>query len=274
MIEILAKDTIEKYIIPFLSKAKRGYVSKVFLWEIVNAILYKFKTGVQWSLLPIKSLIMSDSIKAGAVYHHFNKWSKDGSWKRAWQNLLKNHKSKLDLSITNLDGTHSPSKRGGQEVDYQRRKKCRTTNTLWITDAKGNVVAFAPAVAGNHHDVYHIKEQFNALLQMLKDSDIAIEGLFLNADAGFDCQELRDISEQKGICLNVPENKRNRKKDRDLDYCLDELMYENRYVVERANAWMDSNRSFIIRYDTSLKSWMAWHFIFCIKHWINNVLKV
>ena len=56
MIRIESKVNIGKYIIPYLSVPKRGG-TKLKLWEIVNAILYKLKTGVHWHLLPIKSLI-------------------------------------------------------------------------------------------------------------------------------------------------------------------------------------------------------------------------
>jgi transposase len=87
-------------------------VSKVPLWEIVNAILYKLKTGVQWSLLPCKSLIASNKVKHGAIYYHFRRWSKDGSWQRAWFHLLSNYKRYLDLSLAFIDGTHTRAKKG------------------------------------------------------------------------------------------------------------------------------------------------------------------
>ena len=83
MIRILSKGMITQYFIPHLSQASRGFISKVPLWEVVNAILYKLKTGVQWHLLPCKSLIRSNKVKYGAIYHHFNKWCKDGSWKKS-----------------------------------------------------------------------------------------------------------------------------------------------------------------------------------------------
>jgi len=53
MLHILRKGIITKYFLPHLTTAKRGYVDKVPLWEIVHAIIYKLKTGVQWDLLPL-----------------------------------------------------------------------------------------------------------------------------------------------------------------------------------------------------------------------------
>ncbi|MEM6844066.1 MAG: hypothetical protein AAF632_17695 [Bacteroidota bacterium] len=98
------------------------------LWEIVNAIIYKFKIGVQWALLPCKSLISNNKIKYGAIYHHYRKWAKDGSgsprdWQKAWQALLKHQKHLLDLSLATLDGSHTPVKCSGQQVGYQGKKK-------------------------------------------------------------------------------------------------------------------------------------------------------
>lgn len=49
MYQVLSKDMIELEIIPYLPKTKRGFKPKVPLYEIVNAILYKLKTGVQWA---------------------------------------------------------------------------------------------------------------------------------------------------------------------------------------------------------------------------------
>ncbi len=47
MYNILAKDTIENEILPFLSTAKRGFKTKSLMTETVNSVLYKPKTGIQ-----------------------------------------------------------------------------------------------------------------------------------------------------------------------------------------------------------------------------------
>lgn len=273
MIRIISKGMITRYILPFLSKAKRGYVAKVPLWEIVNAILYKFRSGIQWELLPCKSLIRSDKLKYGAIYHHFNKWSKDGSWKRAWTNLLKRFKHMLDLSLGAIDGTHTLAKRGGQKVSYQSRKKGKTSNTLWLTDRQGNVVGFLPPLAGNHNDLYELDQRLDELVKTLGQSGISVDGLFINADGGFESKAFRRACERHGIILNCPHNKRNTKGLTDDCPYFDELMYEERFVVERTNAWMDAFRSFLLRFDTSISSWTAWHYLFAIQSWLKQIEK-
>lgn len=274
MIRILDKGSINALIVKYLSKARRGYVSKVPLWQIVNAILYKFKTGVHWSLLPIKSLITNSKVKYGAIFHHFRKWTLDGSWQRAWEELLKQYRHLLDMSLAFFDGTHTVGKRGGKKVVYQGRKKGKTTNTLWLTDRRGMVVSFIAPQSGEHHDVFEIEKQVKTLVRQLEKSNIGADGLFLNADAGFDCASFRNTCDHFGIIANVPVNSRRAKHLIDDDTWFDELMYEERFVVERSNAWMDFNRSFLIRFDTSIQSWTAWHHIFAITQWAKFIAKV
>ncbi|HHM0728571.1 transposase [Elizabethkingia anophelis] len=56
------------------------------------------------------------------INYYFNKWSKDGSFKRIWISLLQNNKRKTDISSVLLDGSHSRSSTGGESAGYQGRK--------------------------------------------------------------------------------------------------------------------------------------------------------
>ena len=51
MYEVLDKDTIKFEILPHLSVAKHGYVTKSDLLEVIQYILYKLKTGCQWHIM-------------------------------------------------------------------------------------------------------------------------------------------------------------------------------------------------------------------------------
>ena len=103
----MGKDTINKWIIPFLSVGKRGFKSNFDLASIFLLILKRLKTGVQWRELPIDSYFEKGKISWQNVYYYFNKWSKDGSFQRVWLNLLSRKKRKLDMSYVQLDGSHT-----------------------------------------------------------------------------------------------------------------------------------------------------------------------
>ncbi|MEM6260859.1 MAG: transposase [Bacteroidota bacterium] len=263
MIYIFPQDIVQQHIVQHLSQPRRGPKCKVATWELVNAILYKLKTGCQWDMLPINSLITSNPIGYKAVFHHFRKWIKDGSWERAFTNFGKTSKHFFDLSTAQLDGTHSPAKRGGEAVGYQKRKSAKTTNILLLTDKNGLVVASEKPEAGNHHDLYKIEDQLTHIFNQMKQQQIPLDGLFVNADPGFDAEIVRKVCEKEEVILNVKPNKRNRA-NLDSDQFFDELMYEEHFSIERTNVWMDSLRTLLVRQDTTSSSWSSWHNIAAI----------
>lgn len=120
-----------------------------------------------------------------SVYHHFQKWCKDGSWERVWQHLLEKNKGLLDLSSVQLDGTHTPTKQEGQAVGYQGRKKSKTNNMFILTDAQGIPLACSSAVSGNYNDAYELEGTVDKMFKDIRKSNIRTDWLFLNANAGF-----------------------------------------------------------------------------------------
>jgi len=112
------------------------------------------------------------------------------------------------MSSIQLDGTHTPTKRGGQAVGYQE-KKCKTSNMLIITDSNGILLACSDPIAGNHNDAFGLVDNWKNMLQTINSATISTEGLFLNADAGFDTKEFRASCFSDDIIANIDKNKRN-----------------------------------------------------------------
>jgi len=259
MYTVLNKDTIEMEIVPNIPLTKRGFPPRVPLVEIINAILYKLKTGMQWHQLPVQALFEEAPLSWESVYYHYRKWCVSGVWQSCWVQLLSKYKSKLDLSSSDLDGSHTTALKGGEQVGYQGRKKRKTTNALYLTDRQGLPLAMSEPVCGSHNDLFEIEVHFEEVTATLEQADISVDGLFLNADAGFDSQELRSQCEAKGIIANFAGNRRNGNIDN--DYYFDEKLYKQRYSIERTNAWMDSFRSLLNRFDTTVSSWKGFNYL-------------
>lgn len=259
MYKVLDKDTIEMEIVPNIPLPKRGFPPRVGLSEIVNAVLYKMKTGVQWEYLPVAALFGERALTWQGVYYHFRKWCLSDTFYRCWAGILEKYRDRLDLSSVDLDGSHTPALRGGEAVDYQGRKKGKTTNALYLTDRQGLPLAMSEPVAGNHNDLYDIEVQFEVVTATLDKADIRTEGLFLNADAGFDSRDFRLACSARDINANVCFNKRNGNGDRE-EY-FDKELYDERYAIERTNAWMDGFRSLLNRFDTTIASWKAFNYL-------------
>lgn len=256
----LTKKFITKYLLPHLSQTHLGRKTKVPLWRIVKGIIYRLKTGTQWRELPIPLFGSSILMTWQSVYYHFQKWSKNGSWKNLWTQVLKLNKSSLDMSSVQLDGSHTPAKRGGQEVAYQKRKSCKTTNMLFLTDCLGIPLAISDPIAGNHHDLFEIEKNMSKIQDDLTLADISSNGLFMNADAGFDSISFREFCDGLHIMANIDINKRN-SKNADFDYLVIEELYKERFVVERTNAWIDGFKALLTRYEVISQHWKSLHYL-------------
>ena len=176
-----------------------------------------------------------------------------------WTTLLNRYKSFLDMSSIDLDGNHTTTLCGGDCQSYQGRKKQKTTNAIYVTDRQGIPLAISSPVAGSHNDLYNISEVVKEVFSQLTKSDISIDGLFLNADAGFDAKEFRHMCLRMGVFANVAFNYR--AGGGEDCYLFDDILYKERYNIERTNAWLDSYRSLLNRFDVTLTSWQAWNYI-------------
>lgn len=258
--EVISEDSINKWIVPQLSVGKRGPRRHVAASKVIGAILYKLKTGCQWRLLPVRELLGESGLGWQGVYYHFHKWAADGSLRRVWVELLRRKRTLLNLCSVQLDGSHTICKRGGEFVGFQARKAARTCNSLFVADETGLLLACSCPVAGNHHDLFEIEQVFGQLTGMLTEAGLEVEGLFLNADAGFDSEEFRRLCSHYKIEANIAFNPRNGTGSEEYVY-FDEELYKRRNVVEQACAWLDSFKALLVRFETKASNWMALHFL-------------
>ncbi|AMJ67938.1 IS5 family transposase [Hymenobacter sp. PAMC 26628] len=260
--EVLPKDIIVTWLLPHLPFPATGRRRRVAPAEVVGAILYKLKTGCQWRWLPVAALFSGEPLSWQGVYCHFHTWSKQGAWKKLWLTLLRLHRRLLDLSSIQLDGSHTPAKNGGTAVGYQGRKAARTTNALFVADNQGQPLGVATPQAGQHHDTFQLAEVFAELCALLKEAGLGLDGLFLNADKAFDVSSLRLACARHDIQVNIPRNRRATDWQTDDDTpLLDPELYRRRLVIEQLNAWLDSFKTLLVRFETCLHTWLAFHWL-------------
>lgn len=272
--EVLDKVTIQNWIVPYLSLGERGNDITVEMTSLIDAILYKLKTGCQWRQLPVKQFFSERKLTWQGVYYHFNEWRKDGSWKRVWLNVLKRNKRFLDLSSLQLDGSHTPAKKGGRAVGYQGRKAAKTTTSLFLADNTGLMLACATPQAGNHHDLFDIEKLFEELCVLLESAQINLKGLFLNADSGFDAQNLRLACGKREIETNIAVNTRSTLEQPSEWVYFDEQLYKRRIVIEQANAWLDSFKTLLVRYETNVENWLSFHWLAFVVLFLRRINRI
>lgn len=112
--QVLQKD-FNQFILPHLSKGKRGRKPNISYYKIFNYILYVLHTGMQWNQLRT----YRSEIYWTNIYKHHNRWSKDGSYERLFGSSVSwlNDNNKLDLSALFGDGSNVVAKKGVKKSD-------------------------------------------------------------------------------------------------------------------------------------------------------------
>ena len=143
--------------------------------------------------------------------------------------LVSKYRHLVDLSLSYIYSSHTPAVRGGESVEYQGRKKRKTTNSIYFADRQGLPLATSEPQKGNHTDFYEIKENVDSIAFQLDRCGISLDGIFNNADAGFDARSFRQALDKYGIIANVCPNTRNGEPSE--EYLFDEVMYKERFVI-------------------------------------------
>ena len=153
-------------------------------------------------------------------------------------------------------------KKSAQSAGYQARKRGRTSNILIMTAAKGIPIAQGGILSGNHNDLFEIVPRYAEMIKGLNQCGIDVTGSIQNADKGFDSKQFTRAIQRRKMKANIIENTRNRKtKKRGRKRYFNAEAYQNRFVNERAFAWLDSFKTLLIRFDHLDESWLNWHYL-------------
>jgi hypothetical protein len=101
----------------------------------------------------------------------------------------------------------------------------------------------------------------------LKRAKINLNGLFLNADPGFDGENFRRACESENIVPNIKSNPRNASETQRLEsyqnntHIFDDELYKDRSIIEHSNAWVDGFKALLVRFEFSVRNWVSFHFI-------------
>jgi transposase len=115
----LSAPEFNEFILPHLSRPKRGPQCKLGYHGIFNLILWVLYTGMPWKCLPVpKDTHGNPAIHYTTVYKVFAKWADDGS---LWQAFMASEahlaaEKHLDLSVRHGDGTNTVAKKGGMAL--------------------------------------------------------------------------------------------------------------------------------------------------------------
>ena len=120
------------FILPPLSRPKRGPQCKIGYHKPFNSLLQVLYTGMQWKELPIDQDPEGKAeLPYTGVFKLFARWAEEGSLERAFLASVQHldEAKQLDLSLLHGDGSNTVAKKGARALvtvatNTRRARKC------------------------------------------------------------------------------------------------------------------------------------------------------
>jgi putative transposase len=239
---------IEKIVDP--NQRKRKYL----LHEIMNALFYLTKSGIQWRMLP------KEYAPWESVYYYFRKWKRDGLIEETHDKLVERIRISIGKKpIPSVGIVDSQSVRASNlcqgDVGYDGGKKIKGRKRHIVVDTLG-LVMIAVIHAANIHDSVGAKEVMRALKYKYLSG---IQKIF--ADGGYLGELIEWVWIQFGWTLEIV--KRNEAHTF--------KVLPKRWIVERTFAWLSFHRRMSKDYERLPESGIAFIQLSMIRLMLNRI---
>ena len=222
--------------------------------EMLGAILYVLRTGIQWNALP-RAIGASTT-----VYDRFREWERAGFFERLWAAGLGEFDELvgIDWEWLSMDGAMTKAPFGGAATGANptdRGKRGTKRSTL----SEGHGLPMAIVIAGaNVPDMKLAAPTLDALV-VQRPEPTTEQPQHLCLDAGYDYDLPRFAAEQRGYLAHI----RPRGEDRANAGSTDPLTRPRRWVVERLHSWLNRSRRLLVRWEKLEHTYAAFLHLAC-----------
>jgi transposase len=250
----LSREQFEEFVLPHLSRGRRGPQPTLSLHKIFNYILQLLYMGCQWKMLPIERNAKGlPEIHYTRIYRMMRRWLGNGSIDRIFDgSVLKLHQDQLlDLTVVHGDGTTTAAKKGGDNLGYSGHKHLKGDKVVAFCDRGCNVIAPFVSAPGNRNESPLLRDALPKLTRIASAIGLDLERSIVSLDGVYDCRDNRKAIFNRGMIPNIPENPRGRKKPkRGRKQHFDPAIFEERFrTIERVFAWEDKFRRLLLRFE-------------------------
>jgi len=199
--------------------------------EVVNAILYRTRTGCQWRYLP------HDFPDWQSVYHYFQLWTKDGTWKRLHDELRRAVRVKAgrnpEPTAAILDSQSVKSAGEALERGYDAGKKVTGRKRHLLVDTLGLILVICISTA----DIQDRDAATQVLPAAAKEFPTLTK---VWADGGYQGPRVKSAGVKANLDVEIVKRS---------DSMKGFVVLPRRWVVERTNGWISRDRALAKDYE-------------------------
>lgn len=221
--------------------------------EIVNAILYRTRTGCQWRYLP------HDLPDWQIVFHYFQLWTRNGTLKRLHDSLRATVRTRAgkraEPTAAILDSQSVKSAEEANERGYDGGKKVKGRKRHLLVDTLGLILVVCISTA----DV----QDRDAAVQILPYATSEFPTLKLIwADGGYQGPRVANAAKNAKVTVEVV-----KRSDQQRGF----VVLPKRWIVERTNAWISRDRVLAKDYERTGESAEALIHVSMIRHMVKRL---
>lgn len=231
--------------------------------SIINAIIFRFRTGCQWNHLPRE---FGDDSKIHRVFQH---WVKLEIFEKIWAQLLTecDELGQVEWEWQAADGWLGKARLGGDKVGPNPTDRAKNgTKKSLLTDAAGGPLSIVIAAA-NVNDHKLLEETLDSIV-VERPKPTRSKPQHLCLDKGYDNSASREILKEHKY-----EDHIRRIGEEKLDQQGEKKHPARRYVVERTLAWLSKCRGLLIRYEKKSENYLAQLQFACALLWYRRLLR-
>ena len=215
-----------------------GRERRVDLREVVNAIIYRTRTGCSWEMLP------HDLPAKSTVYEYYRQWQRDGTWQTIHDELRTMVRKKAgkdaQASAAMIDSQSVKATGVAGERGYDAGKKVNGRKRHLLVDTLGLIIAIVVTVAS-------VQDRDGAKFVFADATDQSrLQKVW--ADGGYRGKLIQWTKQHHDLELEIVNRPANQKGF---------VVLSKRWIVERTFGWLNRYRLLSKEYEVTMESSLA-----------------
>lgn len=219
--------------------------------QMLSAILYVLRTGIQWNALP------RELGACTTVYDRFRLWEQQGMFERIWQAGLQEYDELEGIAWEwqSMDGVMTKAPFGGAATGANPTDRGkRGTKRSQLSDGRG--MPLAVVIDGANRTDMKLAEATLDSIMIARPTPTAEQPQHLCLDAGYDYDAVFETVRAHHYEPHIRPNQYNRahakptpERAAPTSSNLESTKQPRRWVVERLHSWLNRSRRLLVRWE-------------------------